>query len=725
MGRAKTTGRAVLLLAGLTVVLGVACREDPPLVGVEGRLRLSAAAVSFPATYVGTSREQTVRVSNGGRAALEVAWTQVGAPFTVEGLPERVASNEVELRVRFSPTAPGPYSATLTGTSSEGGTVTLALTGEARAIPSCPTPVACHGMSFDLETERCVEQRLPDGTACDPGNECLVEATCALGVCKGRERPCDDGNACTTDVCNPLDGCQAVPAPPCPGDGKCQLGVCDPATGCGLTKAPDGTFCGPRRGCDVADVCVEGACVLRDLPDGFMCAPSTPCQGEGKCQGPVCQRPPATVLAPNWMRDSAEEGRELHDMMVWPDGNVTLSGFFETPVLDAAGSTPVQSRDTARRCMLWNERLLCMDMPRQGEVSLLEKRTGAPRWTFVLARARPDLAAEATTIFMARLAVMAPDRLAALFEAYPAGSESTTLCRVYFLVVLDAKGGLVSATKFTDALLSECNHPHPFGLVSDTKGSLYVAFSPTLNSGAPLMPGSPTLVLAYSADGVELWRRTLPMPGGELGAVNGLLLPERGTTALRMADGAELGTLPVLGRAVATREVMVPSPEGTSVNPTGWGVLSTELRGYSLPGLAPAWTYQLEEGQSFVSKELRLADTLPRTSELPETLVLSFVADGIQPTLLGVRTRDGSEAFRCALAYTPRTVPQLFELGPESMVMMDGAETCGECDPPFAYSSPRFQRFPLSGLTPAKAPWSGTFGGPGHSHHETPVRAAP
>jgi hypothetical protein len=56
--------------------------------------------------------------------------------------------------------------------------------------------------------------------------------------------------------------------------------------------------------------------------------------------------------------------------------------------------------------------------------------------------------------------------------------------------------------------------------------------------------------------------------------------------------------------------------------------------------------------------------------------------------------------------------------------MMDGAQRCGECDPPFAYSKARFQRFTLPGLAPAEEPWPGTFGGPGHDHHEDPVRAA-
>ncbi len=195
------------------------------------------------------------------------------------------------------------------------------------------------------------------------------------------------------------------------------------------------------------------------------------------------------------------------------------------------------------------------------------------------------MAQQASTIFMARLAVMAPDRLAALFEAYPANSDNATLCRLYYLVVLNAKGRLVSFTQLVDPLLAECNHPHPFGLASDTRGNLYVAFSETVNSGAPLMPGAPTLVLAYSSDGVELWRRTLPMNGGELGTVRGLLLPENASKALRTQDGAEVGTLPVLGRAVATREVVVPSPAGTSVNSDATPVISTELHGFTVPGL--------------------------------------------------------------------------------------------------------------------------------------------
>jgi hypothetical protein len=435
-------------------------------------------------------------------------------------------------------------------------------------------------------------------------------------------------------------------------------------------------------------------------------------------------RPPPTALTPGWTYDAAAEGRELHDLMVGPEGDLTLAGFFAQPVLGATEASPVVAQATVRRCMLWNERLLCMDLPRQGMVSLLERTTGVPRWTFDLASARPDIAQKSSTLFMARLAVMAPDRLAALFEAYPTGQGMSTLCRLYYLVVLDAAGGMVSAQTMEDPLLSECNHPHPFGLASDTAGDLYVTFSPTVNTGAPLAPGAPTLVMAFSSDGVPRWRRTLPFAGGELGLVRGLLLPERGTEPLRTSDGEPVTRLPwELGRAVATHEVVVPSAEGTTVNPGTVPPESPRLRGYTVPGLAPTWTYQLPAGASFVSKELRLG-TWPEGG-VRRTMVLGFAAEGQRPWLVGVRARDGSEAFRCELGYTPRSVPQLFELGPGSLTLMDGAETCGECDPPFSRSKARFQRFTLPGLQPAEAPWPGTFGGPGHDHHEDPVRAAP
>ncbi|MCE9668476.1 tenascin-X [Myxococcus stipitatus] len=721
--RAGGLGWTGILLLTVLAAGGTGCREEPRLQDARGRLRLSVERLEFPTAYPGTARVAEVRIHNAGRAPLDVSWSSVDAPFAVlDVLPARVTTAEVPVRVRFEPTAPGAFQALLVGTTSDGGRAEVTLVGQAQAPPECFTPVKCATSTFDLASERCVETPLPDGTACDPGNVCVLDATCQQGRCKGRERTCDDGNACTTDVCHALDGCGAVPAPPCPGDGACQVGTCDPKRGCGLADAPDGTFCGTERGCDVADVCVEGACTRQDPPDRFLCAPATPCQGEGRCKGSVCEQPPAVALTTDWSLDSSALGLGLHDLLVGPRGDVALMGFYTSALLDATSPTPARTRDAGRRCMLWNDRLLCMDLPSDGTVSLVERFTGVPRWTFTLSRERPDIAERTLTLFLARLAVMAPDRLAALFEAYPAGQSRETLCRMYFLVVLDAFGQLVSARELTDPLLSECNHPHPFGVVSDAVGDLYVAFSRTLNVGAPLQPGAPTLLMAFTSDGLPRWRRMEAYNGGELAVVDGRLFSERGTQALDTKDGSVAATLPqVFGRGVATHTVAVPSALGISVGPgdSGAGPLATTLGGYRLPGLEPAWTYSLRQGQVLTSKEMRLARWPDAPGFPPRTVVLASAVDSHrQPWLVGVSARDGREVFQCALDAPFSTGPNLMELAPGALLTMDNATTCGECDPPFAYSQASFRRFPMPGLLPAPEPWPGTFGGPGHDHHE-------
>jgi hypothetical protein len=56
---------------------------------------------------------------------------------------------------------------------------------------------------------------------------------------------------------------------------------------------------------------------------------------------------------------------------------------------------------------------------------------------------------------------------------------------------------------------------------------------------------------------------------------------------------------------------------------------------------------------------------------------------------------------------------------------MSAARTCGLCDPPFASSQAAFYLFELEGLEPSFAPWPGTFGGPGHDHHENGLFLGP
>jgi hypothetical protein len=146
------------------------------------------------------------------------------------------------------------------------------------------------------------------------------------------------------------------------------------------------------------------------------------------------------------------------------------------------------------------------------------------------------------------------------------------------------------------------------------------------------------------------------------------------------------------------------------------------LEGYALPGLTPAWRHPFPGWPGTIGPELRLGSWPTWPGQPPETVVLGTGISGDSgASLFALSARDGSEVFQCPMSdqFTPA---QFMELGPDSLVTMDNATTCGECDPPFANSQARFRRFRIPGLKPAEEPWPGTFGGPGHDHHEDPVR---
>jgi hypothetical protein len=105
-------------------------------------------------------------------------------------------------------------------------------------------------------------------------DECFFDADCADGnVCNGIERcvctnmqcdshvcvssapiPCDDGNPCTDDQCDPAIGCSHAEEL-CPAD---------------CTALADGTPCIDGTTCTVGDFCEEGPCMpglARDCPD--------------------------------------------------------------------------------------------------------------------------------------------------------------------------------------------------------------------------------------------------------------------------------------------------------------------------------------------------------------------------------------------------------------------------------------------------------------------------
>src|SRR5215831_4677494 len=83
---------------------------------------------------------------------------------------------------------------------------------------------------------------------------------------------CDDGNACTTDACDP-DLLQCVHTPvDCNDNNPCTVDSCDPASGCQHAPGPDGTACNDGSAQTCNDHCQAGSCV-----GGYSCDDGNAC----------------------------------------------------------------------------------------------------------------------------------------------------------------------------------------------------------------------------------------------------------------------------------------------------------------------------------------------------------------------------------------------------------------------------------------------------------------
>jgi len=101
----------------------------------------------------------------------------------------------------------------------------------AGAPRSCNDNVACAIDRCDTAKDMCVFTR--GDTSCDDTDMCNgVEACTASGCAPGTPLLCDDGVACTLDICDPAVGCAPVPDDKACNDGNiCTRGRCDTVTG--------------------------------------------------------------------------------------------------------------------------------------------------------------------------------------------------------------------------------------------------------------------------------------------------------------------------------------------------------------------------------------------------------------------------------------------------------------------------------------------------------------
>ncbi len=172
---------------------------------------------------------------------------------------------------------------------------------QADSIVRCPPDTApCARLACQPATGECVEMPLPAGVPCDERGACERFEVCdGASLCAlGQALPCDDGNPCTNDSCDPIWGCTFVP-----GSGACDSGsactrgdhcaggrcwpgeplVCDDGNPCtddtcspgvGCVFAPNRVVCDDGDDCTADDRCFDGRCLG---------SPVCPCQSDADC----------------------------------------------------------------------------------------------------------------------------------------------------------------------------------------------------------------------------------------------------------------------------------------------------------------------------------------------------------------------------------------------------------------------------------------------------------
>jgi hypothetical protein len=159
---------------------------------------------------------------------------------------------------------------------------------------NCDDGNACTADSCDSEGA-CTHVTAPDGTQCK-GGECASEGfvgaqVCMFGSCAlpPAVTSCDDGQGCTTDLCNPIQGCLHAnntngcdDGNACTTGDTCTLGACaGGSVNCDDSNACSNDSCEPGSGCkhDLAGAAGNGC------SDGSVCTTQDVCNDAGSCVG--------------------------------------------------------------------------------------------------------------------------------------------------------------------------------------------------------------------------------------------------------------------------------------------------------------------------------------------------------------------------------------------------------------------------------------------------------
>jgi hypothetical protein len=174
--------------------------------------------------------------------------------------------------------------------------------------PNCNDANVCTDDSCNPATG-CVHTN--NTVPCDDGNACTTQDTCSNGSCAGGPPPnCNDSNVCTDDSCNPATGCVHTnntapcndgnlcttadtclagrcvggPPPNCDDGSACTKDVCVPATGCvHQFSCSTGQICSTSNSCCTPKTCADIGAECGSWSDN--CGHQMTC-GTGNCVDP-------------------------------------------------------------------------------------------------------------------------------------------------------------------------------------------------------------------------------------------------------------------------------------------------------------------------------------------------------------------------------------------------------------------------------------------------------
>ncbi|MEW5848213.1 MAG: hypothetical protein AB2A00_05335 [Myxococcota bacterium] len=281
------------VLAAQVCLLGCPDAGESRLQDLTFLVEAEPASVDFGAVITGARAARVVTLRNRGNTTIRITNVIIDGDlaFTAQVPEQRTLSAGRSLRVdlRFLPDETRTCTGTLTlyTDAPEAEPVHIALHGVGAPLPTCDDDNPCTLDRWDVTAESCAHTPVP--TACNDGNACTTDDTCADGVCRGFPIACRDDVACTVDACDPLTGCAFIPvAESCDDGDPCTADLCDPLTGCGHAPAPDGTACGAAGACTTMHLCFGGACQPVPVPDGMPCDDGNACTTGDACRGGVC-----------------------------------------------------------------------------------------------------------------------------------------------------------------------------------------------------------------------------------------------------------------------------------------------------------------------------------------------------------------------------------------------------------------------------------------------------